>query len=174
MNDIVGLAIIAIAIGSLAMAFLWKQVKTGGGTSPAAYKYQAKPLLEQGESEFFLKLKEAMHGYEIFPRVAMLSFLRPTRGGAKKDDANTPAFNAIARKRVGFVVCKPDTLHVLAIAELDFSKNAQQRREASWRDMGAASAGIPTIRWTAAENPTLDSIRSAILNAITDAKGAAQ
>ena len=87
MNDIVGLAIIAIAIGSLAMAFLWKQVKTGGGTSPAAYKYQAKPLLEQGESEFFLKLKEAMHGYEIFPRVAMLSFLRPTRGGAKKDDA---------------------------------------------------------------------------------------
>jgi hypothetical protein len=173
MNDTVGVVIIAIAIGSLGIAFLWQQVKTGGSTSPAAYKYQRKPLLEKEESAFFLKLKEAMHGYEIFPGVAMLAFLRPTRGGAKKDDSNTPAFNAIARKRAAFVVCKQDTLQVLAIAELDCSKNGLQRREASWRDLGAASAGIPTIRWAASETPTPENIRSAILEAIGDSKSVA-
>ncbi len=171
MNDTIGIAIIAVAVGSLGAAFLWQHVKTGGSASPAAYKYQRKPLLEKEESAFFAKLKEAMHDYEIFPSVAMLAFLQPTRGGTRKED--TPAFNAIARKRAAFVVCKQDTLQVLAIAELDRSKNGQQRREASWRDLGAASAGIPTIRWAASESLTPTSIRSAILEAIGDSKSVA-
>ena len=112
-----------------------------------------------------------MHDYEIFPSVAMLAFLQPTRGGTRKEA--TPAFTAIARKRAAFVVCKQDTLQVLAIAELVRCKFGQQRREASWRDLGAASAGIPTIRWAASESLTPTSIRSAILEAIGDSKSVA-
>jgi len=165
MNNTLGLAIIGLSVGGLVVALLWSQVKTGGSSSPAAYKYKARPLLKPAEVVFFSALREALPDYEIFPMVALPAFLLPAKGMQKKDEGDTPAFNAIARKRAGFAICQAETFAVVAIAEVDDSKNAKAKREFSWRDQGTASAGIPTIRWDASEAPSVQDIRQAVIEA---------
>ena len=167
MNNTLGIAIIAVSVGGLVLALLWNQIKTGGSTSPAAYKYKARPLLKPAETTFFALIREALPEYEVFPMVSLPAFLLPAKGAQQKSERDTPAFNAIARKRAGFAICRPETFEVMAIVELDDTKNMKAMREVSWRDQGTASAGIPTIRWGTDEARSSPEIRQSILGAMS-------
>lgn len=118
----------------------------------------ARPILTPNELEFFRRLSSALPAYSVFPQVAMSALLQPN---LRQDDPNYIwAFRSFSQKVVDFVICDNNTLHPIAIVELDdctHDSNADAARDAMLLD-----AGYCVLRWDSRNKPTNEEIREAI------------
>lgn len=126
----------------------WSGVLRWAQTSPL----RAKRLLTGNETEFLGRLRRALPGHEVLPQVAMGALL----------EVNLPETHpeywrlrqAFAQKIVDYVVCRPKSLEVVAVVELDDRTHDSKRDKDSARDAMLAGVGIRTFRWDSRAKPT--------------------
>lgn len=125
-------------------------------------KYLAQPLMTRNELEFFSRLSRALPELHVFPQVAMSALIRP----ASRGKSFRAAFARISQKRVDWVVCRKESLAVVAVIELDdrtHNVSADAARDAMMR-----TAGLTTLRFASRAKPSVDQIRSEVLALMKD------
>lgn len=121
-------------------------------------RVRAKRVLTANETEFLSRLRRALPDHEVLPQVAMGALL----------DVNLPESHPdywhlrreFAQKVVDYVVCRPKSLEVLAVVELDDRTHDIKRDKDAARDALLLSAGIRTLRWDSRAKPTTAEIAS--------------
>jgi len=115
----VPLEALAVLLGAIAIAAILKALslrrKRGAGYSLADLRQ--KPILTPNEQEFFGRLRRALPDYLIFPQVSLDALLSVSPNCSRA--AKVALRNTYSQKHPDFVVCKPETLEVVAIVELD-------------------------------------------------------
>lgn len=121
----------------------------GGGAGPDwPYVRQPKGLLSKGEFSFFRVLQQACGDrYVVCPKIRLGDLLTVKKGTEKWQSY----FNKIKSKHIDYVLCDPQTMHVVAAVELDDashnSEKARQRDEV--KDKACQAAGLPLVRFKA-------------------------
>ena len=147
MKPLILLAIVAVIL--VIFSLIFELIKSAGP------RYAAKNLLTDNEKEFYLRLKRALTGYEVFPQVAMGAVLNPAVG--RNDRSYYKIRGTFSQKIIDFVVCDGQSLKVIAIVELDdCTHNARRDQQ---RDNMLESAGYHVIRWDCRRKPTIDEIQ---------------
>ena len=112
---------------------------------------RSKPILTANEKECFYRLLRALPTHHIFTQVSFSALIA-------LDPQLSPKHQFTIRRRYGwkiadFVICKPDTLDVLAIVELDdrtHTASADRKRDAMMN-----AAGYQTLRFQSKHKPTV-------------------
>ena len=122
----------------------------GGGKARAEWPYvrQPKGLLSKAEFSFFRVLQQACGDrYVVLIKVG-LGDLVTVKAGTENWQSYR---NKIDRKHIDFVLCDPQTMHVVAAVELDDqshnSEKSRQRDEV--KNKACEAAGLPLIRFKA-------------------------
>jgi hypothetical protein len=118
-----------------------------GGVLPALGK---RAILTANELEFFGRLSRALPEYHVFPQVS-LDALLCVSGGATYAE-KTARRNMFSQKHPDFVICKRDTLEVIAIVELDDKTHNLERDQK--RDSMLTGAGYRVERFSSKSKPS--------------------
>ncbi len=127
---------------------LFGSLEGGGAGADWPYVRQPKGLLSKAEFSFFRVLQQACGGrYVVCPKVGLGDLVTVKKGTEKWQSYR----NKIDRKHIDFVLCDPQTMHVVAAVELDDkshdSDKARQHDEV--KNKACAAAGLPLIRFKA-------------------------
>lgn len=131
----------------------------------------ARPeLFSPAERSFLGVLDQALAGeYRIFGKVRLGDLVEPAKG--QTWGQSTIARNKLNRKHVDFVLCRPDTLAVVAAIELDDSSHA--RKDRAERDdfvnRALAAAGIPVVHFPVRKAYSLPEVQAKLTAALTPA-----
>jgi len=136
----------------VALAGVWVLFNALKGRGP---RVKARPILTDNEREFFARLRRALPDYEILPQVAMSALILPTISDRSSADYRRIR-NLYAQKVVDFVVCRPRSLAVVALVELDDITHHPARDAA--RDALLGEAGLTVVRWHSRRKPSLEEI----------------
>jgi hypothetical protein len=157
------LALIVIVLIMVALV-----VATGGLTVATRQgdelRYAARPeLFTAAERSFFGVLEQALGGeYRIFGKVRLGDLVAPAKGMTKSQSAT--ARNGINQKHVDFVLCRPDTLTVVAVIELDDASHGRKDRgeRDDLVDKALASAHLPVVHMPTRQAYTLAEVLAAL------------
>jgi hypothetical protein len=118
---------------------------------PKGFPYERAEFLSAAERSFLGALELALGArYRVFAKVRLADVIKTRQGlGGRRRHI---AFNQIIQKHVGFVLCDPATLVVVAVVELDdlSHASARQRERDQWKDEALKAAAIPVVRFPAA------------------------
>jgi len=121
----------------------------------------SRNLMTENEKEFYARLKAALPDFEVVPQVAMSALL----------DVSLPEMHPdywkmrkeFSQKTVDYVVCRPKTMDVVAVVELDDRTHDTKQDKDAARDKMLANAGVRTIRWDSRAKPGADEIRTKVV-----------
>ncbi len=152
--------VLAIAV-LLLVAFAIAVVKATARNVVGTWPYQAKRVLSQPEQVLYWRLVEALPEQVILAQVQLSRFL-----AIKKGNRRTHWLNRVSQKSADFVVCSRD-FAVLAVIELDDASHSKAARKKADEDKDKAigDAGLSVLRWQVKQLPSLEEIRSAVLQA---------
>lgn len=119
-------------------------------------RFRQRSVLTGGDLDFFFRLRDALPGCVVCPRVAISALIEPAGAGASRQQAMAH----IAGGRVGYAVFDQE-MRLLAVVEL--SHRSRVRRREIARDAWFSSAGIKTVRFHAKLPPTSRQIADSIL-----------
>jgi hypothetical protein len=145
--EIAGVA--AVLLGHLAVLAVLVRFRPKKPRRPLV---RLRPLMTPNEREFFARLRRALPDYEVLAQVSMGALL----------DVNVPEGyptlwhlrRQFAMKIIDYVVCRRDSMQLVAIVELDDRTHDGKRQQDAARDALLASAGIPTLRWDSRRKPS--------------------
>jgi hypothetical protein len=122
---------------------------------PARPRFAPKPLLTKNEIEFFGRLRSALPELAVFPQVALRAIVRP--GSPSTSRSYDREAGLIGAKHCDYLVCRPDSLAIVAIVELD-DRTHQKEKDAE-RDRMTAAAGYRTLRFESRNKPSVAELR---------------
>jgi hypothetical protein len=163
MESLIGLMVL-LMVGAFLMRFLEPKSRPGRTRVPVSSDFIAKESpFTAAEARFLRVLDEALgEEYRVFAKLRLADLLdvRGERGAAW-----LRAFNQISAKHVDFVVCRRETLEVVAAVELDDRSHqapSRQRRDA-FVDRAFATAQLPLVRVPVRRAYLPDEIRAMVL-----------
>jgi hypothetical protein len=122
------------------------------------WPFFAKKPLTQPEQVLFHRLVKALPECIILAQVQLSRVL-----GVKKGHNFGVWYNRINRLSVDYLVCLKDSTIVAAIELDDSSHSRADRVSADTRKtMALKSAGVPLIRWSVSDIPSVEKIREVI------------
>ncbi|HTX24917.1 MAG TPA: DUF2726 domain-containing protein [Steroidobacteraceae bacterium] len=171
--DVALLRVIFPLIGLVALLGVATALAAVGKRRGAAASVLGRPwpleakrtLLTEPERMLYERLVRAAPKHIVLAQVQLQHLVRFKRG------AWSPGIeNRISKLSVDFVVLAPDASIVAAI-ELDDASHAQERRRAAdaRKTHALESAGIPLLRWSVRQMPTVQTIESALASALARA-----
>jgi hypothetical protein len=107
-----------------------------------------KELFTPAERSFIGVLEQAVAGeFKIFGKVRVGDLVQPAKGLSQS--RRTSLRNRIQQKHVDFVLCRPDTLEVAGVVELDDASHGRKDRadRDDFVDKALASAGVPVLHF---------------------------
>lgn len=126
--------------------------------------FVARPdLLSAAERSFYGVLEQALGGeYRIFGKVRLGDLVEPAKGLTKSQ--STTARNRLNQKHVDFVLCRPDTLAVVGVIELDDASHGRKDRgdRDDFVDKAFASARLPVVHVPARKAYALPEVQDAL------------
>jgi very-short-patch-repair endonuclease len=135
----------------------------GGGGSRASRKrkFFPKALMTKTEMVFFLRLKQAVPEYEVFPQVCMGAIIDPAHHltGKYREKARW----RYQSKIVDLTVFDIATSRVICLVELDDRTHDGREAQDDARDGMTSEAEYLTHRWDARSMPTASEIRKAVV-----------
>jgi hypothetical protein len=133
--------------------------------TPEALPYESQAtLFTPAERSFYGVLVQAVGDRAVvFGKVRVADVLTPKKGLERK--AWHSAFNRISAKHFDYVLCKPDTLAVMSVIELDDSSHARKKRveRDQFIERACAAAGVTLHRFRAASSYTIGAVREVVL-----------
>lgn len=147
-----------IFVGLVVIAFI-AVFMLGSGKKTNSYSVycKAKNLLTNNEKEFFNRILKAVPEYYIFPQVSLGALLQVDTDKTKMAGAHNK-FN----KKIADYVVVDSNFNVVVIIELDDRTHDPEQDKI--RDAITATANYRTIRYESKSKPTVEKIRSDILN----------
>lgn len=112
---------------------------------------RAKPILTPNEREFFHRLTRALPNHHVFPQVAFSALIAVD--GQLSDRQQFSIRRRFGWKYADFVICRPYTLDVLLLIELDdrtHDAGSDRRRDAITK-----AASYQTLRFQSKQKPTV-------------------
>lgn len=150
------LAFSVLLLGAFAVALLSGLMAKKRGFSLAHLR--AKPIMTANELEFFGRLCRALPDHHVFPQVSLDALIAVSSKASYA--ARIALRNSYSQKRPDFVICRPETLSVVAIIELDdASHNTNNDRK---RDAIIGAAGYRVVRFWSKAKPSEGEIYSII------------
>ncbi|MBE0504749.1 MAG: DUF2726 domain-containing protein [Desulfuromonadales bacterium] len=126
--------------------------------------FVARPdLFSAAERSFYGVLEQALgEEYRIFGKVRLGDLVEPARGLTKSQ--STTARNRLNQKHVDFVLCRPDTLAVVAVIELDDATHGRKDRSErdDFVDKALTSAHLPVVHVPARKAYALPEVQDAL------------
>lgn len=126
--------------------------------------FVARPdFFSAAERSFYGVLEQALGGEcRIFGKVRLGDLVEPAKGMTKSQ--STTARNRINLKHVDFVLCRPDTLAVVAVIELDDASHGRKDRSErdDFVDKALASARLPVVHVPARKAYALAEVQAAL------------
>lgn len=141
--------------------------QSGAASESPPYELQ-ETLFTPAERSFYGVLVQAVGDRAvIFGKVRVADVLTPKKGLDRK--AWQSAFNRISAKHFDYVVCKPDTLAVMSVIELDDSSHARKKRveRDQFIERACEAAGVTLHRFRAASSYNISTVRDLILTPAT-------
>lgn len=166
----------------LAALFIARLLHKGSSNAPtrgkrpaAAYSYTlSEALFTPAERDFLLALDHAVGAhYRVFGKVRVADVLAVD--SAADRSAWQRGFNQISAKHFDFVLCRADTLAIVAAIELNDASHRQKRRTVRDKFLMAAcdAAGLPLIQVRASREYCVSTLRDQISTALGIAPQAA-
>jgi hypothetical protein len=163
MESLIGLMVL-LMVGAFLMRLLERKGRQDQSRAPVSADFMAKESpFTAAEARFLRVLDDALgEEYRVFAKLRLADLLdvRGERGAAW-----LRAFNQISAKHVDFVVCRRETLEVVAAVELDDRSHqapGRQRRDA-FVDRVFATAELPLARVPVRRAYLPDEIRAIVL-----------
>ena len=156
--------VILVVLAICAKLTVAKFGRSAKKTGPPKYRIRG-PLLSAAERSFYGVLKQAIeNSFDIHAKVRIADILTPVKGNTKS--AWQQAFNRISAKHFDFVLCKPETLEVVAVIELNDSSHKAKSRASRDEFVSSAceSAKLRLIMFPARSSYSVAEIRGLVLN----------
>ena len=151
-----------ILLGVLLFIIFAVITKQGGKSADLLYE-KIDLLFSPAERSFVGVLSQAVEGRGIvFGKVRVADVLRPAKGLSRSRWQT--AFNRISAKHFDYVVCAPDTLEVMFVAELDDKSHTKSKRVDRDRFLESvcSSAQLPLHRFKAAASYNIAEVRNTL------------
>lgn len=149
--------IIALIIIAIVLMMISKR-------SVAQHAYQQKgPLFSPAERSFLGVLDSAVSDdYRVFGKVRVADVISPQKGMSRKNWQI--AFNKISAKHFDYVLCRKDTLDVVAVIELDDKSHKKDSSQARDKLLASAcdSASLKLVRFPAKASYSMQEVRDTI------------
>jgi hypothetical protein len=145
------------------VALLKKQ--SAGPSEDVTYEARQK-LFSAAERSFFGVLEQAVAGqFRVMGKIRLGDLIQPVKGLSRS--RRTGGWNRIHQKHVDFVLCRPDTLDVAAVVELDDASHRRKDRveRDEFVDKALSTAGIPIVHFAVCKGYSVQDI-SAKLGAV--------
>lgn len=152
------LAALVFIVALAAIAAQKGRLSSGSVEEPAFEGH--KELFSPAERSFLGVLEQATEGeLKVFGKVRLGDLIQPARGLSKS--RRTGLRNRIQQKHVDFVLCRPDTLAVVGVVELDDASHGRKDRAErdDFVDKALASAGVPVLRFPARKAYAVTEVR---------------
>lgn len=157
------LILIAIAVVALTTA-----LKGRGAASGEEVAYQPrKELFTPAERSLFGVLEQTVAGeLKVFGKVRLGGLIQPARGMSRS--LRTGLRNRINQKHVDFVLCRPDTLAVVGVVELDDASHGRKDRadRDDFVDKALASSGVPVLHFPARKAYVVSEVRERLAGSV--------
>jgi len=151
MNMVTGVLVWVILVSLIVLVMdrlKARRASRKGGNEGENLPYILKgKLFTPAEVSFYRVLKSAVgHQYAIFGQVRVADVLSVQKNLSKSD--RQKHFNWISAKHIDFILCDPETLHVMCAIELDDSSHAQEKRARrdDFLNKAFQAAGLPLVR----------------------------
>ena len=142
------LAVVVLIVVAL-VGFIAAQKGRGPASAAEEPTFDAcKELFTPAERSFFGVLEQAVAGqFKVFGKVRLGDLIQPAKGLTQS--RRTGLRNSIQQKHVDFVLCRPDTLEVAGVVELDDASHGRKDRadRDDLVDKALGSAGIPILHF---------------------------
>lgn len=142
-------------------------------TKPSGRVFQfskREPLFTPAERSFLGVLDQCVgNQFRVFGKVRLGDLITPAKEMDNK--SRTTARNKANQKHVDFVLCKADTLAVIAAIELDDSSHGTEKTKKRDNELESflSSAGLTLIRFPAQRAYTLEDVRQKIEGLVGEA-----
>ncbi len=142
----------AVLLGAVIVAAILSALsqRRKGSSSYSLANLRQKPILTPNEQEFFGRLHRALPDYLVFPQVSLDALLSVSPNCSRA--TQVALRNTYSQKHPDFVVCKPETLEVVAIVELD--DRTHRIEQDSKRDAMLQAAGYRVERFQSKAKPS--------------------
>jgi len=138
-------ACVLVVAALLALAARALNADTTKADGAPGLPYYKKPLLSAAERSFYGVLNQAAAGqWVVLAKIRLWDFIDVAKGVEDRQ----AHVNRISSKHVDFVLCRPDTLEVELVIELDDSSHArgQQPGTDDFKQAILDAAGVPLLR----------------------------
>ena len=150
MSGLVLLAVVVmITLAVLGVVAAQKGRGAAVGREETAFEAR-RELFTPAERSFFGVLEQAAAGeFKVFGKVRLGDLAQPAKGLSQS--RRTSLRNRVQQKHVDFVLCRPDTLEVAGVVELDDVSHGRKDRadRDDFVDQALASAGVPVLHFPA-------------------------
>lgn len=135
------------------------------GDELAVWPFEPMPIMTDSEVLFYNKLQQALPEFIIFSQVQLSRIIAPEMSDGRERQF---WFNRICRQSVDYVVIAEDKQTVLLAIELDdwTHQNRTRQKQDDKKDKALTSAGIAIMRFHAERLPSVDILRTEILQVI--------
>jgi hypothetical protein len=156
------LLVLLILVVLAVVALVAVQKGKGPATAPEEPSFDAcKELFSPAERSFFGVLEQAVAGeFTVFGKVRLGDLVQPAKGLSQS--RRTGLRNRIQQKHVDFVLCRPDTLEVAGVVELDDASHGRKDRAErdDFVDQALGSAGMPVLHFPARKAYAVAEVRA--------------
>lgn len=162
------IAVVLILVAIVIVALIAVQKGRGAAAAPEEPSFDAcKELFSPAERSFFGVLEQAVAGeFKVLGKVRLGDLVQPAKGLSQS--RKTSLRNRIQQKHVDFVLCRPDTLAVAGLAELDDASHGRKDRvdRDGFVDKALASAGVPVLHFPARKAYAVAEVRSKLAESL--------
>lgn len=141
--------VVLILVVIAVVALIAVQKGRGQAAAPEEPSFDAcKELFSPAERSFFGVLEQAVGGeLKVLGKVRLGDLIQPVKGLSQSE--RTKSRNRIQQKHIDFVLCRPDTLEVVGLVELDDASHGRKDRadRDDFVDKALASAGVPVLHF---------------------------
>jgi very-short-patch-repair endonuclease len=167
MSSLVLLAVVALVV-IVALAVIATQKGRLPSAAPEEPAFDAcKELFTPAERSFYGVLEQAVAGeLKVFGKVRLGDLVQPANGLSQS--RRTGLRNRIQQKHVDFVLCRPDTLEVVGVVELDDASHGRKDRadRDDFVDKALASAGVPVLHFPARKAYAVVEVRTKLVESL--------
>lgn len=161
MSGFLLLAVVVLIVIAV-LGFVAAQKGRGTASGPEEPAFAArKYLFSPAERSFLGVLEQAVAGeFKVVGKVRLGDLIQPAKGLSQS--RRTSLRNRIQQKHVDFVLCRPDTLEVAGVVELDDASHGRKDRadRDDFVDTSLASAGVPVLHFPARKAYALAEVRA--------------
>jgi hypothetical protein len=158
--------VVLVVIAALAVIAAQKGRLPAGGAEAPAFEPR-RELFTPAERSFHGVLEQAVAGeFKVFGKVRLGDLVQPTKGLSQS--RRTSLRNRIQQKHVDFVLCRPDTLEVAGVVELDDASHGRKDRtdRDDFVDKALASAGVPVVHFPARKAYAVAEVRAKLAGSL--------